>query len=128
MRASIAGLIDSLPPIDEMKRHFERKMKLGKSKPRLKNGGILPAAGLIWNMPAGLSRDDSLAMGPHQKIQDLYKTIEALMVLYNMAIDFKNRPNDELCIDENPDDQDDETNGDEDEEPMVSEIVGEARG
>ncbi|KAF8144064.1 hypothetical protein K438DRAFT_2102947 [Mycena galopus ATCC 62051] len=47
MCASIAGLIDSLPPIDEMKHHFERKMKLGKSKPRLKNGGILPAAGLI---------------------------------------------------------------------------------
>ncbi|KAK7028605.1 ubiquitin-CONJUGAT-2 domain-containing protein [Favolaschia claudopus] len=47
MRASIAGLIDTLPPIDEMKRHLERKVKPGKSKPRLKemeNGSILPAA------------------------------------------------------------------------------------
>ncbi|KAF8190600.1 hypothetical protein K438DRAFT_1831354 [Mycena galopus ATCC 62051] len=47
MRASIAGLIDTLPPIDEMKRHLERKVKPGKSKPRLKemeNGAILPAA------------------------------------------------------------------------------------
>jgi hypothetical protein len=67
------------------------------------------------------------AMGPHQNIQDLYKTIEALMVLHNMAINFKDRPSDEWRIDENPDDQDDETDGNEDEEPMVSEVVGEAR-
>ncbi|KAJ7714680.1 hypothetical protein B0H14DRAFT_3522934 [Mycena olivaceomarginata] len=60
-------------------------------------------------------------MGPHQNIQDLYKTIEDLMVLHNMAIDFKDRPDDEWRIDENPDDQDDETDGDdEDEEPMVT--------
>jgi hypothetical protein len=65
------------------------------------------------------------AMGPHQNIQDLYKTIEALMVLHNMAINFKDRPCDEWRIDENPDDQDDETDGNE--EPMVSEVVGEAR-
>ncbi|KAJ6506730.1 hypothetical protein C8R45DRAFT_1090408 [Mycena sanguinolenta] len=47
MRASIAGLIDTLPPIDEMKRHLQRKVKPGKSKPRLKemeNGTIVPAA------------------------------------------------------------------------------------
>ncbi|KAJ7757963.1 hypothetical protein B0H16DRAFT_1314107 [Mycena metata] len=47
MRASIAGLIDTLPSIDDMKRHLERKVKPGKSKPRLKemeNGTILPAA------------------------------------------------------------------------------------
>lgn len=68
------------------------------------------------------------AMGPHQNIQDLYKTIEALMVLHNMAIDFKDRPNDDWRLDENPDDQDDETDGDDkDEEPMVAEVVGEAR-
>lgn len=28
-------------------------------------------------------------MGPHQDIQEIYKTIEALMVLHNMAIDLK---------------------------------------
>ncbi|KAJ6460480.1 hypothetical protein C8R47DRAFT_994015 [Mycena vitilis] len=47
MRASIAGLIDTLPSIDDMKRHLDRKVKPGKSKPRLKemeNGTILPAA------------------------------------------------------------------------------------
>ncbi|KAJ7213658.1 hypothetical protein B0H12DRAFT_1061615 [Mycena haematopus] len=47
MRASIAAMIDTLPPIDDMKRHLERKVKPGKSKPRLKemeNGSILPAA------------------------------------------------------------------------------------
>ncbi|KAJ6451098.1 hypothetical protein C8R47DRAFT_1221896 [Mycena vitilis] len=47
MRASIAGLIDTLPSIDDMKRHLDREVKPGKSKPRLKemeNGTILPAA------------------------------------------------------------------------------------
>jgi len=48
------------------------------------------------------------------------------MVLHNMAIDCKDHPNDEWHIDENPDDQDDENNGD-DEDPMVSDVVGEAR-
>ncbi|KAJ7320981.1 hypothetical protein DFH08DRAFT_713280 [Mycena albidolilacea] len=47
MRASIAAMIDTLPSVDDMKRHLERKVKPGKSKPRLKemeNGTIVPAA------------------------------------------------------------------------------------
>ncbi|KAJ6535050.1 hypothetical protein B0H19DRAFT_963825, partial [Mycena capillaripes] len=52
MRASIAGLIDTLPSVSpaltsSQSRHLERKVKPGKSKPRLKemeNGTILPAA------------------------------------------------------------------------------------
>ncbi|KAJ6632300.1 hypothetical protein B0H10DRAFT_1865630 [Mycena sp. CBHHK59/15] len=47
MRVSIASLIDALPSIDDMKRHLERKVKPGKSKPRLKemeDGKVLPAA------------------------------------------------------------------------------------
>lgn len=46
MRGCIAKLIDSLPSVDDMKRHLERKVKAGKSKPKLKeiNPLILPAA------------------------------------------------------------------------------------
>ena len=63
-------------------------------------------------------------MGPHKEIQDIYRTIEALMVLHNMAIDFRDRPSDEWRIDKNPDDHDDESNGDE--EPIIADVVGEA--
>jgi uncharacterized protein YcaQ len=44
-------------------------------------------------------------MGPHLDIQDVYRTIEALMVIHNMAIDFGDRPSDKWCLEENPDDQ-----------------------
>ncbi|KAG5729844.1 Ubiquitin-conjugating enzyme E2Q-like protein 1 [Termitomyces sp. T112] len=46
MRAVIAALIDTLPSIDDMKKHLERKVKAGKAKPRLKDmdAAILPAA------------------------------------------------------------------------------------
>lgn len=46
MRVSIVQLIDSLPSVEDMKRHLERKVKAGKSKPRLKDLDpvILPAA------------------------------------------------------------------------------------
>ncbi|KAF7297153.1 UBIQUITIN-CONJUGAT-2 domain-containing protein [Mycena indigotica] len=50
MRAAIVSLIDSLPSIDDMKRHLERKVKPGKSKPRLQemeNGSVLPASWAI---------------------------------------------------------------------------------
>ncbi|GLB36141.1 putative ubiquitin-conjugating enzyme family protein [Lyophyllum shimeji] len=46
MRASIAQMIDSLPAVDDMKKHLERKVKAGKAKPKLKDTDptILPAA------------------------------------------------------------------------------------
>ncbi|KAF9461901.1 hypothetical protein BDZ94DRAFT_1262434 [Collybia nuda] len=46
MRVSISEMIDSLPPIDDMKKHLERKVKAGKSKPKLKDldPNVLPAA------------------------------------------------------------------------------------
>ncbi|KAF7320888.1 UBIQUITIN-CONJUGAT-2 domain-containing protein [Mycena chlorophos] len=55
MRAAIVALIDSLPSIEEIKKHLERKVKPGKSKPRLQemeNGTILPAAWAIlrWSV------------------------------------------------------------------------------
>jgi hypothetical protein len=72
------------------------------------------------------SRFPSLhGMGPHKDIQDMYCTIEALMVLHNMAIDFGDHPSDEWLIDENPDDQNDETNGNN--EPLVLNVEGEVQ-
>ncbi|KAF8078632.1 hypothetical protein FPV67DRAFT_1604087 [Lyophyllum atratum] len=46
MRASIGQLIDTLPAIDDMKKHLERKVKAGKAKPKLKDldPNVLPAA------------------------------------------------------------------------------------
>ncbi|KAG6813798.1 hypothetical protein H0H92_007210 [Tricholoma furcatifolium] len=46
MRAAIAVLIDTLPAVDDMKKHLERKVKAGKAKPRLKDldPTVLPAA------------------------------------------------------------------------------------
>ncbi|KAG6911970.1 hypothetical protein DXG01_000218 [Tephrocybe rancida] len=46
MRVAIVALIDTLPAIDDMKKHLERKVKAGKAKPRLRDldPTILPAA------------------------------------------------------------------------------------
>ncbi|KAF8889407.1 hypothetical protein CPB84DRAFT_1826578 [Gymnopilus junonius] len=46
MRHTIAKLINTLPSIDEMKKHLQRKVKAGKSKPKLKDidPNVLPAA------------------------------------------------------------------------------------
>ncbi|KIY71906.1 hypothetical protein CYLTODRAFT_389638 [Cylindrobasidium torrendii FP15055 ss-10] len=45
-RASVAFLIDSLPAVDDMRKHLERKVKPGKSKPKLTevDPATLPAA------------------------------------------------------------------------------------
>lgn len=46
MCTSIVRLIDSLPSVDDMKQHLEKKVKVGKAKPKLKDidPSILPAA------------------------------------------------------------------------------------
>ncbi|KAF9007058.1 hypothetical protein BDQ17DRAFT_1351337 [Cyathus striatus] len=46
MRKAIVQLIDSLPPIQDMKKHLQRKVRAGKSKPKLKDcdPSVLPAA------------------------------------------------------------------------------------
>ena len=64
-------------------------------------------------------------MGPHKDIEDVYRTIEALMVLHNTAIDFNDRPSDEWGHDESLDDQDTEHDGDED--PLIQIVVGQAQ-
>ncbi|KAJ7458741.1 hypothetical protein B0H11DRAFT_2286534 [Mycena galericulata] len=74
MRASIAGLIDTLPAIDEMKRHLERKVKPGKSKPRLQemeNGTIIPAAWYIlrWCVASCTAYLEEMSSSENQCIQ-----------------------------------------------------------
>ncbi|KAJ7314285.1 hypothetical protein DFH08DRAFT_821639 [Mycena albidolilacea] len=64
-------------------------------------------------------------MGPHQKIEDIYRTTETIMVLHNMAIDCNDHPNNMWQIDENFDDQD--NNGIGDEELIVHDVMGEAQ-
>ncbi|KAK7457902.1 hypothetical protein VKT23_010249 [Stygiomarasmius scandens] len=55
MRVAIVTLIDSLPAIEEIKKHLERKVKPGKSKPKLKemDPNILPAAWLVLRWIVG---------------------------------------------------------------------------
>ncbi|KAJ7187359.1 hypothetical protein C8R46DRAFT_880049 [Mycena filopes] len=76
MRASIAGLIDTLPSIDDMKRHLERKVKPGKSKPRLKemeNGTVLPAAWKVlrWCVASCTAYLEEMSSSEDQRIQGL---------------------------------------------------------
>ncbi|KAJ7358270.1 hypothetical protein DFH08DRAFT_911690 [Mycena albidolilacea] len=75
---------------------------------------------------AAASDADKERIGPSICAFPLFEsTIEALMVIHNMAIDFGDHPSDEWRLDENPDDQDDENNGND--EPLVSDVVGEAQ-
>lgn len=74
MRASIAGLIDSLPSVDEMKRHLERKVKPGKSKPRLvdmEEGKILPAAWSVlrWCVGSATAYLEEMSSNEEQCVQ-----------------------------------------------------------
>ncbi|KAJ7753671.1 hypothetical protein DFH07DRAFT_868677 [Mycena maculata] len=74
MRASIAAMIDTLPAIDDMKRHLERKVKPGKSKPRLQemeNGTIIPAAWYIlrWCVASCTAYLEEMSSSENQRIQ-----------------------------------------------------------
>ncbi|KAJ6489722.1 hypothetical protein DFH09DRAFT_1377449 [Mycena vulgaris] len=74
MRASIAGLIDTLPSIEDMKRHLERKVKPGKSKPRLKemdDGKVLPAAWFVlrWCVASCTAYLEEMSSADEQCIQ-----------------------------------------------------------
>ncbi|CAK5263224.1 unnamed protein product [Mycena citricolor] len=74
MRASIAALIDSLPSIEDMNRHLLRKVKPGKSKPRLKDmldGQVLPAAWSIlrWCIASCTAYLEDMSSSGEQLIQ-----------------------------------------------------------
>ncbi|KAJ7059776.1 hypothetical protein C8F01DRAFT_989503 [Mycena amicta] len=74
MRAAIVSLIDSLPSVDDMKRHLERKVKPGKSKPRLQemeNSTILPAAWAIlrWCVASCTAYLEEMSSSEEQCIQ-----------------------------------------------------------
>jgi hypothetical protein len=63
-------------------------------------------------------------MGLHNAVQDIYRVIEALIILHNIAIDFNDKPDERWRIDEDPDDQEDENDGDSD--PLFQDIEGPA--
>jgi hypothetical protein len=64
-------------------------------------------------------------MGRHKSVQEIYKVIEALIVLHNIAIDLNDRPNIDWRIDESTEDQDDEIDGND--TTLVSEVQGPAQ-
>jgi hypothetical protein len=64
-------------------------------------------------------------MGPHNDIQDIYRTIEALMILHNIAIDVGDRPDVSWRIDESPDDH--AEIGNPEREVLVADVVGDAQ-
>lgn len=64
-------------------------------------------------------------MGPHKSIQEIYRVIEALIVLHNMAIELKDRPDVLWELHEDPHDPDDERDGNT--EPLVYQVVGNAQ-
>ncbi|KAJ7742544.1 hypothetical protein B0H16DRAFT_1323264, partial [Mycena metata] len=51
-------------------------------------------------------------MGQHQSVQEVYRVIEALLVLHNMSIDFKDKPEDTWVLTKDPEDVNDENDGD----------------
>ncbi len=64
------------------------------------------------------------AAGKHQDIQDLYKAIEALLILHNICKDWRDRPEDipdfdPQELDDGGDHSDDEAAEDADEVPLV---------
>lgn len=55
-------------------------------------------------------------MGPHTDIQEMYKAIEALLILHNMCIDYGDKPDDDWEID-TTDVSDEEGSVEHDEDP-----------
>ena len=53
-------------------------------------------------------------MGPHKKIQDMYKAIKAMMIIHNICIDWVNKPEDIWDINNTDSWSDDEEEGDDD--------------
>jgi hypothetical protein len=64
-------------------------------------------------------------MGPHNNIQDIYRTIEALMILHKIEIDVRDRPDVSWRIDESPDDH--AEIGNPEREIQVADVVGDAQ-
>ncbi|KAF8880314.1 hypothetical protein BD779DRAFT_1549574 [Infundibulicybe gibba] len=68
MRRALVALIDSLPAIPDMKKHLERKVQAGKSKPKLKDmdPDILPAAWSVlrWCVASCTAYIEEITSGP----------------------------------------------------------------
>ncbi|KAF9047184.1 hypothetical protein BDZ89DRAFT_1089351 [Hymenopellis radicata] len=73
MRASIASMINCLPSVEDMKKHLERKVKPGKSKPKLKevDPAVPPAAWQILRWCVGSCTAYLEPMAPDERILGL---------------------------------------------------------
>jgi ubiquitin-conjugating enzyme E2 Q len=78
MRAAIVQQLNTLPSVSDMKKHLERKVKPGKSKPKLKDmdAKILPAAWSIvrWCVGSCTAYLEEVTGGA-DRIQNLGMTI-----------------------------------------------------
>ncbi|KAF6754673.1 hypothetical protein DFP72DRAFT_812438 [Ephemerocybe angulata] len=74
MRAALSKQIDALPSIEAMKKHLQKKVRAGKSKPKLRemNTSLLPAAWLIlrWVVCSCTALIEEITSG-NELIEDL---------------------------------------------------------
>ncbi|KAJ3509436.1 hypothetical protein NLJ89_g5227 [Agrocybe chaxingu] len=85
MRNVIAKLINMLPSIDDMKKHLERKVKAGKSKPKLKDidSNILPAAWSIlrWCVASCTAHIEAITSS-----EDMIKNLDPTWRQFRMTV------------------------------------------
>ncbi|KAF9566809.1 hypothetical protein CPC08DRAFT_703781 [Agrocybe pediades] len=85
MRAVIAKLINSLPSAEDMKKHLERKVKAGKSKPKLKDidPNILPAAWSIlrWVVASCTAHIEAIESG-----EELIKGLDPVWRQFRLTV------------------------------------------
>ncbi|KAH9475092.1 Ubiquitin-conjugating enzyme E2Q-like protein 1 [Psilocybe cubensis] len=75
MRLCIAKLINTLPSIDDMKKHLERKVKAGKSKPKLReiDPNVIPAA---WSILRWVVASCTAHIEPIESGEELIKNLD----------------------------------------------------
>ncbi|CAA7264437.1 unnamed protein product [Cyclocybe aegerita] len=85
MRSVIAKLINMLPSIDDMKKHLERKVKAGKSKPKLRDidVNILPAAWSIlrWCVASCTAHIEAITSS-----EDMIKNLDPTWRQFRMTV------------------------------------------
>ncbi|KAF8151436.1 hypothetical protein B0H34DRAFT_727589 [Crassisporium funariophilum] len=85
MRSCIARLINSLPSIADMKKHLGRKVKIGKSKPKLKdvNPDVLPAAWSIlrWCVASCTAHIEAIDSG-----EELIKNLDPTWRQFRLSV------------------------------------------
>lgn len=77
MRTSIAQLLETLPPVEEMKKHLSRRVAAGKSKPTLRDiDPTVPAA--AWSVLRWCVASCTAHIEAIETKEDLIKNIREL--------------------------------------------------